>query len=237
MNDCETAKIKLMDSLGPLRDGWRDRTTVYGVPLSKLDRDALELAVLAAHAEHEAFEAEELFYDPTGCYAGFRREGLWMFNQYRIAVDFDGTIVEQNFPDIGREVPGAIYWLKRWREAGALLILWTMRSNGRPQRYGNLLNDAIIYCASRGLVFDGVNEGPGDREWTGSPKAYAHCYVDDAAFGCPLVRRGGSRPYVDWEVVGPAVLRQIESYTDRWCPHDTVNEGTKEQGDEVPIEK
>ncbi len=62
------------------------------------------------------------------------------------------------------------------------------------------------------MKFDSVNEGIGDREWTDSPKAYANVYVDDAACGCPLVdsKEMGARPMVDWDVVGPAVLRRIE---------------------------
>ena len=47
-----------------------------------------------------------------------------------IAVDFDGTIVDHVFPEIGAAVPGAFKWLKRFKEAGATLILWTMRSDG-----------------------------------------------------------------------------------------------------------
>ncbi len=54
-----------------------------------------------------------------------------------IAVDFDGTIVDHQFPEIGKAVPGAFDWLKRFKEAGATLILWTMRSDG--QEYGDVL--------------------------------------------------------------------------------------------------
>ena len=46
-----------------------------------------------------------------------------------IAVDFDGTIVEHEFPDIGPPVPGAIESLKRFQDAGVKIILWTTRSN------------------------------------------------------------------------------------------------------------
>ena len=126
----------------------------------------------------------------------------------KIAVDFDGTIAEHVFPKIGQPVPEAFQWLKRWREAGCTLILWTMRSDG--QEYGNVLTQAVQFCRENGIEFDGVNEGVGDREWTTSPKAYANIYVDDAAFGCPLVPgRFGDRPMVDWSIVGPAVLERL----------------------------
>ncbi len=124
----------------------------------------------------------------------------------KIAVDFDGTIVEHKYPEVGREVPGAIEWLKKWRAAGATLILWTMRS-------GDDMLNALAFCARRALYFDANNEGPGDGVWTTSPKAYAHVYVDDAAFGCPLVesKEMGARPYADWDIIGPAVMEMIEA--------------------------
>jgi len=125
-----------------------------------------------------------------------------------IAVDFDGTIVDHVFPEIGEDVPGAFRWLLRFKNLGAILILWTMRSDG--QEFGNVLTAAAIHCAKRGLVFDHINENP--QDWTTSPKAYAHVYIDDAAFGCPLLRntRLGGRPYVDWSIVGPAVEKIIK---------------------------
>ncbi len=49
----------------------------------------------------------------------------------KVAIDFDGTIVEHKFPEVGKPVPGAIEWMKKWQDAGAQLILWTMRSDGQ----------------------------------------------------------------------------------------------------------
>src|SRR5687767_5183473 len=121
-----------------------------------------------------------------------------------IAVDFDGTIVEHYFPRIGPTVPGAIEWLKTWKNAGAKLILWTMRS-------GEYLDAAADYCENAGISFDKHNQGIDDREWTASPKAYAQVYVDDAAFGCPLIHSRSGRPMVNWSIVGPAVHAMILS--------------------------
>jgi len=130
----------------------------------------------------------------------------------KIAVDFDGTIAEHLFPDIGPAVPGAIEWLKRWREAGAKLILWTMRSDGQPMD-GDVLSQAVQWLNERQVYFDAFNEGIGDRKWTSSPKAHANVFVDDAAFGCPLIpATKSSRPMVDWSIVGPAVERMIREY-------------------------
>lgn len=120
-----------------------------------------------------------------------------------IAVDFDGTVVEHRYPDVGVDVPFAADWLRRYVKAGAKLILWTMRS-------GETLQDAVRWYEKRGIPLWGVNVNP-DQDWTTSPKAYAKVYIDDAAFGCPLVPNQVGRPYVDWEVVGPGVMAMIEA--------------------------
>ncbi len=130
-----------------------------------------------------------------------------------IAIDFDGTIVEHEFPDIGSPVPGAIKWMKIFQAAGAKLILWTMRSDG--QSAGKVLTEAIEYCRSNGIEFWAANCNPDQHSWTSSNKAYAHLYIDDAAYGCPLIEPAGERPYVDWSKVGPAVLEMIEEHNGR----------------------
>ena len=56
-----------------------------------------------------------------------------------IAVDFDGTIVEHRYPDIGPELPFAIETLKRLRDEHHKLILWTVRE-------GRLLDEAVRFC-------------------------------------------------------------------------------------------
>lgn len=132
-----------------------------------------------------------------------------------IAIDFDGTIAEHEFPDIGAPVPGAFEWMRRWQEAGAKLLLWTMRSDGRTgtgRENGPVLTQAVEFCRANGIEFWGVNGNPSQGSWTSSPKAYANLYVDDAAYGCPLreSRKSGNRPMVDWDAVGPAVLEMIQ---------------------------
>lgn len=126
-----------------------------------------------------------------------------------IAIDFDGTLAEHRYPDIGAEVPGAFAWLRQYQAAGVKLILWTMRSDG--PRQGPTLTDAVKWCRKRGVEFWGVNSNPEQHGWTTSPKAYAPLYIDDAAFGCPLrgSARAGGRDMVDWDVVGPAVAEML----------------------------
>jgi hypothetical protein len=119
-----------------------------------------------------------------------------------ICVDFDGTVVDHRYPDIGEPVPVAINWLKRLQLHGAKIILFTMRSNRSEGM--NYLQDAVQYLKSNGIELYGVNRNPDQDSWTSSPKAYGEVYVDDAAIGCPLIHpKGFTRPCVDWKKVGP----------------------------------
>jgi len=68
-----------------------------------------------------------------------------------IAVDFDGTIVEHRYPEIGRELPFATDTLKMLIKDRHKLILWTVRE-------GQLLDDAINWCRERGVEFYAVNK-------------------------------------------------------------------------------
>lgn len=131
-----------------------------------------------------------------------------MPNGLIIALDFDGTLVRHAYPDIGFDTGGA-YWLSRCvEEHGARTILWTMRS-------GERLAHAVDWCGRHGIQLWAVNENPEQGSWSESPKAYAHVYVDDAAFGAPLVHQDGARPYLDWRKVGPALLAQAEAFAKR----------------------
>lgn len=136
-----------------------------------------------------------------------------------IAIDFDGTLCHHKFPEIGPEVPWAILSLKDFQAAGAKLILYTMRSDKRSEAVSaeghpatrDYLREAVEWCRERGVEFWSVNSNPDQKNWTDSPKVYAHLYIDDAAHGCPMRSFGGERPSVDWARVGPAVLEWIKS--------------------------
>jgi hypothetical protein len=125
-----------------------------------------------------------------------------------ISVDFDGTIVDHRYPDIGEPVPGAVTWLQRLQHHGAKLILFTMRSNRSEDK--SFLRDAVDYMEANGIQLYGVNRNPDQDSWTSSPKVYAEVYVDDSAFGCPLIQpKGFARPCVDWKKVGPQLEHML----------------------------
>ena len=98
-----------------------------------------------------------------------------------IAVDFDGTIVEHKYPEIGKEKPFAIQTLKRLQSERHMLILWTVRE-------GKLLDEAVDFCRKRGLEFYAVNannpdEQKKDSQSTPCRKLRADMYIDDCNIG------------------------------------------------------
>lgn len=104
------------------------------------------------------------------------------------AVDFDGTLCEHRFPDIGRPNLKLIEWLIRKREEGDKLILWT-------NRVGQYLDNAVSWCVERGLEFDAVNTNLPEimkryetilNGQPPSPKITADVFIDDAACGIGL---------------------------------------------------
>lgn len=68
-----------------------------------------------------------------------------------IAVDFDGTLCEYQWPEIGEPKKEVITYLKERQAAGDKLILWTCR-------VGEMLEKAVKWCAGQGLEFDAVNK-------------------------------------------------------------------------------
>ena len=112
-----------------------------------------------------------------------------------ICVDFDGTYVTHEYPNIGKEI-GATEVLKQLTDKGHKLILFTMRS-------GEELQDAINWFKERDIPLFGINENPEQHTWTSSPKPYANLYIDDAALGCPTKYDIilSNRPFVNWDII------------------------------------
>lgn len=98
--------------------------------------------------------------------------------QIRIAVDFDGTIVEHEYPKIGKIRPFAFETLKALQEKGFRLILWTVRN-------GKYLDDAVSFCKKNGVEFYAVNKNYPEEEFTEeiSRKIEADYFIDDRNIG------------------------------------------------------
>ncbi|WP_445737433.1 BT0820 family HAD-type phosphatase [Mariniflexile sp.] len=95
-----------------------------------------------------------------------------------IAVDFDGTIVEDAYPKIGKPMMFAFETLKKMQEKGHRLILWTYR-------YGTRLDEAVSFCEENGVFFYAVNRSFPEEELNEnmSRKIHADLFIDDRNVG------------------------------------------------------
>lgn len=99
-----------------------------------------------------------------------------------VAVDFDGTLCVDAFPEIGAPRPKVIAYVKALAARGSKIILYTCRENG----YQPLLDNAIAFCEAQGIPLYAVNENPGNT-WPAKlgqnpdklRKVYASLYIDD----------------------------------------------------------
>lgn len=91
-----------------------------------------------------------------------------------IAVDYDGTLDEAGFPNVGKPFMDRVNTCINWKKQGIELILWTCRS-------GESLKAAVDYMRTLGLEFDAVNENVERNKKFQSPKVVANLYIDDAA--------------------------------------------------------
>ena len=95
-----------------------------------------------------------------------------------IAVDFDGTLCENKYPDIGEPNTALIQYLIYHQQCGDKIILWTCRKN-KP------LDNAVQWCKEQGLEFDEVNNNLLEivNAWgEDTRKICADIYIDDRAY-------------------------------------------------------
>lgn len=114
-----------------------------------------------------------------------------------ICVDFDGTIVDHAFPEVGNIKPYAAAALMALKHKGYRLVLWTCRSpiditktEGVPQR--NFLKESVDFCTAQGIEFEAINANVPGLGFEAMPKVYANIYIDDRAY----------KAKIDWEEIG-----------------------------------
>ncbi|MEA2106102.1 MAG: hydrolase [Bacteroidota bacterium] len=96
----------------------------------------------------------------------------------KIAVDFDGTIVDHEYPEIGKPKLFAFETLKALQDKGVSLILWTFRA-------GKELEEAVEFCKKNGIEFYAVNKNYPEEIFDDSisRKINADIYIDDRNLG------------------------------------------------------
>ncbi len=135
-----------------------------------------------------------------------------------IAIDFDGTLVEHKYPEIGREIPFAFETLRRLQQDRHRLILWTVRE-------GRLLDEALAFCRERGIEFYAVNRDYPEEEKGAnrhySRKLKAALFIDD--------RNLGGLP--DWGTIYEMITQKL-SYEDlmRKYEEESYHDTPKKEG-------
>lgn len=107
-----------------------------------------------------------------------------MMNKYFIAVDFDGTLCENAFPEIGKKRMKVIHLLDKIKKKAVrrnlepVVILWTCRTDVDECDY---LTIAVEWCKDNGIHIDYVNENPESPFGDWQRKVLADVYIDDKA--------------------------------------------------------
>jgi protein-tyrosine phosphatase len=118
-----------------------------------------------------------------------------------VAIDFDGTIVEDRFPEIGDLRPNAKWAINSLRDEGYYTILWTSRS-------GIDLLRAVEFLTKEGIRFDAINESNPDnlaQYGKDTRKIFANIYIDDKTiYELP-----------DWKEIYDMIHAKIPTYADK----------------------
>jgi hydroxymethylpyrimidine pyrophosphatase-like HAD family hydrolase len=99
-------------------------------------------------------------------------------NSKIIAIDFDGTIVEDEYPRIGKPIIFAFETMLQLQKEGNRLILWTYRD-------GETLQEAINFCLKNGIQFYAINKNYAEEEFNEKTrrKIKADIFIDDRNVG------------------------------------------------------
>ncbi len=115
-----------------------------------------------------------------------------------LCIDFDGTIVENKYPDIGNLREGAYHFIHKLKKDGHTIIIWTSRTDEDLDNARNFLLDYEI-------PFDYINSNAkevieefGDCK---EGKVFGNIYIDD--------RNLGGIP--DWPTIYNEVNRYINN--------------------------
>ncbi len=104
-----------------------------------------------------------------------------------IAIDFDGTIVDHEFPYIGELKPHAKEVINELYDEGHTIIIWTCRTSQHAIGIDKDSSPTIFhvkeFLESKGIKFDTINHNDPDSGFQPSPKVFAHIYIDDRQLG------------------------------------------------------
>lgn len=121
-----------------------------------------------------------------------------------IYIDFDGTIVEHKFPEIGKPVPHAFEVIRKLKAKGHDLVLNTMRSE-----IWSGINEVLDYCKENGCEFEywSTNKRQPINWSLSMASKTGNIYIDDETTAIPLMpTSNGNGWMVDWKEVESRLL-------------------------------
>ena len=123
----------------------------------------------------------------------FEKSSFETHPKITIALDFDCTVIESSYPNVGKSLPLCVDTLRRWiRDYNVGLILCTMRD-------GKELEDAIKWFNDNHILLYGIQKHPTQETWTTSPKCHCSACIDDRNVGTKLKLDDNGVPCVDWQ--------------------------------------
>jgi hypothetical protein len=106
-----------------------------------------------------------------------------------IAIDFDGTICEHRFPEIGKILPFAKRTIATLKEQGHKIIIWTCRENISDGAY---IDDMVEWLKKENILYDAINTNV-SIGFSPKPKIYYDILIDDRDLFSPVP--------MDWQVI------------------------------------
>ena len=135
-----------------------------------------------------------------------------------IFLDFDGTIVEHDYPEIGEPNPNALEVIKKLQDAGHHIILNTMRVEFNDET----LEAALDYLNLNDKV-KGINILQ-HTQWKIHPprwnldKIENDLYIDDIAANIPLIKASMVNGFmVDWVKIESQLLAKGLLVAESFC--------------------
>ena len=97
-----------------------------------------------------------------------------MDDKFFYGIDFDGTLCENYFPNIGEPKQAIIDYVKKLKSSGHYIGLWTCRE-------GKILDEAVEWCKEQGIIFDTINANLPERieKWGCDCRKVGYDYVID----------------------------------------------------------
>jgi len=100
-----------------------------------------------------------------------------------ISIDFDGTIVEHRFPEIGELKEGAKEVINWMVSRGHSVAIWTCRSRDNYVPGRDTLQEAIEFLNANGIKYHSVNDNVPGISFKPFPNIVADVYIDDKNLG------------------------------------------------------